>query len=652
MSVIIRLAGAIIASALLASCGGGGGDGASPAPAPVTPIAPPVNPDGTWLSFTQTSYSVIAFEGYVTPFTISAVANKTFSTPVNIGVVDKNGVVLAAVEASKHENTYSARLMSSDLLKLGTHATSLEVRLCEDDPMSCKKPLAGSPWFVPVTVNVKPAAEAKARLSLSPAAFDLTREEGELLNLTMIGALSAPEIGTQAIYALISDPTTRLIAATGSGDANTAQQITVKTRGVSLAPGNYSTNLKLELCYDIVCQKPVAGSPWAIPLKVAVSALTNLKPLSPEPTLASWSTYRGNALRNAYLPATFDPANFSRRFSIASRYNYSSLPTSLAIDNGKVFMVRQTPEGQMLEAISEETGKLVWSVNFGPAGDGTTYVTSPAAANGRLYVNSGLRNSGGQDFLYVLDQVDGKLLHKIPMGVNAASRPPAVAGNFLLQVAGTENLGMSNFDAITAQPVWESHSSTAGTAAVSFDSSFAYLYTFSHIQGINLSDGSTAFMHSAQLPAYKPRRPTVVLSGHRHAFINADDRIVAFDTVSRAPAWEVMGAFTGDPAYAKNVLYAIEGGKFLEARDGATGALLWSAEFEPIDNLGLSYNTDEILVTENLAFISGTTKTIAIDLTTKKVVWSHPLGGSISISKNAILYILTWNDELRAINLR
>jgi hypothetical protein len=57
------------------------------------------------------------------------------------------------------------------------------------------------------------------------------------------------------------------------------------------------------------------------------------------------------------------------------------------------------------------------------------------------------------------------------------------------------------------------------------------------------------------------------------------------------------------------------------------------------------------LVTNNLAFVSSMKFTYAIDLSTRKVVWTYPLGGMLALSNRGVLYIQAYN-QLVAINLQ
>ena len=61
---------------------------------------------------------------------------------------------------------------------------------------------------------------------------------------------------------------------------------------------------------------------------------------------------------------------------------------------------------------------------------------------------------------------------------------------------------------------------------------------------------------------------------------------------------------------------------------------------------------ETIIVTRNLAFVSSAEITQAVDLVTKKVVWSYPQGGKLAISARGVLYIFSDAGALVAVNLR
>jgi hypothetical protein len=166
---------ALVAAALSACGGGGGSAGNTAAPAPVgttTPApapapstgtavtapatAPAVTPGGTWLTLTPSPVSLTATQGQSVTFDVTAKSSQIVSRNFNIGILDSRGVITTDVQlAARSDLDYVATLHTAPGLPVGTNSTYLEVRLCADDPLTCRQPLAGSPWYLPLTVVVK-----------------------------------------------------------------------------------------------------------------------------------------------------------------------------------------------------------------------------------------------------------------------------------------------------------------------------------------------------------------------------------------------------------------------------------------------------------------------------------------------------------------
>jgi hypothetical protein len=175
-SVSRVLRGAACALAL-AACGGGGGDSASastpvtPAtPTPVTPVTPPpaAKPDQSWLTLTPSSTDITAYVGEAVNVSIIAKFSKNFAKPVNVAIVDTSGMFFTNVKGTAPSDLeYLAQLQTSTALPVGQRSVDMELRLCEGDPQVCKVPVPGSPWLIPVKVNVLAAANHTA-LSVLP----------------------------------------------------------------------------------------------------------------------------------------------------------------------------------------------------------------------------------------------------------------------------------------------------------------------------------------------------------------------------------------------------------------------------------------------------------------------------------------------------
>jgi outer membrane protein assembly factor BamB len=132
------------------------------------------------------------------------------------------------------------------------------------------------------------------------------------------------------------------------------------------------------------------------------------------------------------------------------------------------------------------------------------------------------------------------------------------------------------------------------------------------------------------------------------AYVVHRGRLKKFDTARAAVAWEARvtnwygGPGFSNPVIADGVLYVTTDNR-LEARSINTGAVqwYWSAP---------NATTGQLLIVGNHAFVGTAVETYAIDLSTRKTVWSYPAAGVLAVSQNGILYIAP-PGSLVAINL-
>lgn len=91
------------------------------------------------------------------------------------------------------------------------------------------------------------------------------------------------------------------------------------------------------------------------------------------------------------------------------------------------------------------------------------------------------------------------------------------------------------------------------------------------------------------------------------------------------------------PATAKGVVYAGSNApQSFDAIDEVTGQILWSWVPQPPD---LRFHRN-VVVTDNLVFVSTDRAVYALDLTTRQPVWSYPTPGMLAISGGGTLYIV------------
>lgn len=670
MTFRFRALGACMLALTLTACGGGGsggataggstgGSGGAPS-APTggaggtgggsgggTSTTPTTSPDGSWLSFSPAAPSVTQYEGETLPVTVKATSTRTFATPFNIGIIDAAGVITTQVSVLTSSPTeYIATLHTAPGLSTGTHSTTLEVRLCEDAPLTCAKPLPGSPWQVPLTVLVKSKAEAAARLTLSVPSVSVATYPGEAAAFSFEAQLN-PELAAQAYFIGVVDPLNLTVTPATQlarpGDGHYKFNLTSATAN-DLPVGTYTSNLQVRMCLDDVrtCQYPAAGSPWILPLTLTVNSPVNLSPLSAIAGLNSWTTFQGNAAHTGFVNASFDAAAFTRRWRMSSVVNYVNAFASTAIDGGKVFFVRHGVANHWeLVAVSEDTGEIVWKVDLGTSAQ----LNPPAVGNGRVYVTTtGPQNAN----LWVYDQSTGAQLKKLPMlSQNTQYAAPTVFGTDVYSLNGYAG-GISKYSEVTGAFVWNGTLTTQEGYSPATDGRFVYNYSTPDniLVALDVADGSRAYAVGTSSGSSVFRGVPVVLTDTQQAIVVAGN-LSAFDLTTHTRKWTLGTSSPGIAAYGNGTVYAFgPNGRALEARSPAAGNLLWTST----ELAGGPFT--QVIVSRNLAFVSSSAATAAIDLTTGKVVWNYPQGGNLAVSPRGVLYILNELGTVAAVNLR
>lgn len=160
----------------LSACGGGGSS------------APAQDPNRVVLEITPSSPSLTVYEGETQHFSLSAKSAKNIEKAFNVALVDSVGLVSTDVKfVPVSQLEYRADLQTSTVLSVGVHTSTLELRLCEDDPQVCKQPLPGSPWKIPLTVTVKSGSNLSA-LSVLPQVPNWSTYQGNAAHTGHVAA--------------------------------------------------------------------------------------------------------------------------------------------------------------------------------------------------------------------------------------------------------------------------------------------------------------------------------------------------------------------------------------------------------------------------------------------------------------------------------
>jgi PQQ-like domain len=130
----------LVSFSFLAACSGGGGSA----------------PNGPNMSFNPGKISGETFEGTSQTFTINAALDRGVPGVVNVGIIDKVGVISPTLTLTPvTQLSYNAIISTQANLPVGNYKGNLEVRLCSDAPTVCASPIPGSPWLLPYDLTVK-----------------------------------------------------------------------------------------------------------------------------------------------------------------------------------------------------------------------------------------------------------------------------------------------------------------------------------------------------------------------------------------------------------------------------------------------------------------------------------------------------------------
>jgi outer membrane protein assembly factor BamB len=356
------------------------------------------------------------------------------------------------------------------------------------------------------------------------------------------------------------------------------------------------------------------------------------------PVAKLWNSYQGNADHSGFSAMTIDPENLSLRWSVTLPLLSTNELHPVVAANGKVYVTNNSyHDTQFVFGINALNGGVNWQKSYGNVHS----INAPTLNDNKLYFQT-IEDSNS--YLHALNAVNGDSVFSTSYG-NQWSRykaPTAFEGD--IYTAGGTYGGSYKFDGQTGDELWfqDLQQCDGWTPAVDSD----HLYYFSN--GFVIADKSSGaaiekneeFDISCQTP---------VLAGSNTALVIYDNNLYAFDTQTADKIWSVetddyANRFVETPSAALGKVYANKSGELI-VLDQFSGEELWSWRPQNGNNLQGS-----IVLTLNIAFVQDNINTYAIDLDTHEQVWSYPVSGKISLSKEGALYIAGNNGLLTAID--
>lgn len=423
----------------------------------------------------------------------------------------------------------------------------------------------------------------------------------------------------------------------------------------SVPAGHYAGNLTVNVCKDVNCTSQLEGAPFKVPYVIDVASpagsltTANLSSLAPLAGAGDWSGYQANAAHTGLVPVTLSPSAFKLRWIYEAPAVGGSLGSisDITTGNGKLYFGTGTywdanTAGHRLLALKEQDGSQAWNHDFGNLQYAST--NPPTYANGKVYLSAGSQDSTA---MFGFDASSGAQLFSTPTSAQWPTYlAPVVYGGSVYSNGGRYG-GMYAFDATTGVEKWFATLSQVDGWAPAVDANNTYTYLHGEFIISDRLTGNPVGKIAGSNSGY-PNGVTPLLGAANSAIVADSSALSAFDTSALRLRWKVDGSFHTGQAYGDKLVYVLRDQPLaLEARNEADGSLAWSWKPPATTEQWLG----NVVLTNNLVFVSSDNTTYAIDRSSHASVWTYPVGGKLSLSANGVLYINT-QSSIVAINLK
>lgn len=357
---------------------------------------------------------------------------------------------------------------------------------------------------------------------------------------------------------------------------------------------------------------------------------------SASPRLDDWAMFQGNARHDGYQPALLDASQF--------RVRWSQAVPSASVLNGGAYVATGGQQvfrtgGREVAALDMASGALRWAFAIPPASGGTPGTVSPPSfAAGSVYVHVSEQSTR----IIALDAVTGALrFNATHQGALQSFIQPTILGTRLYTSTGFR---MAELDASGGDWGWDVPLSSLFALEPALDAD--HLYAF---------DGSAMIERDRATGAQQRSLPIAVgntspvLGRRRNVLVGGGTSLMNLDLSAGKIGWatlDVLPSSFGNPPPAGKPFYlanfeqpAVGNGCIYVLRDGRlevyhekTGRRLWIAATS-------IYLSSNLVVSASHIFVGNATDTYAIDLRTRSVVFTHPLGGALALSSDGALVI-------------
>jgi outer membrane protein assembly factor BamB len=391
------------------------------------------------------------------------------------------------------------------------------------------------------------------------------------------------------------------------------------------AAGLYTGTLGVRACADSLCVQPHADTMHSVGYTLRVNAM------------GEWETLQRTSRHDGYVPAQINPRGYVKAWTYQPPSGYAV--SDVVTGGGNVYFAEAGSSSVYAKRATD--GVTQWRRVF--TGTSSPRVNPPTVSNGVVYVST---TGQGDTWLYALRASDGMQSYQSQFHTQWSEiLNPTVRNGKAYVNAGTYGGVVYAFNVAGGAAAWNASGGTYGKNTPAADDDFAYVYNGSTLNVFNAANGGLfASIGPSPYGIQTDYNGTVMVGSTDHVMAysgtsyatNAKRQLLDYSVAARTMRWMSIALYTNYPAVAKGVVYATSNESYtLDALDEATGRLLWSwtppeQYFEFIGN---------VVVADNVVFVSTKNRIYAIDLVTHGTVWSVPTPGTMSISADRMLFV-------------
>lgn len=339
---------------------------------------------------------------------------------------------------------------------------------------------------------------------------------------------------------------------------------------------------------------------------------------------ANWPTYGQNAGHTGYNSTQSRSVGATLAweqdlFSLLGANGVNRPLAQVAVANGVVAASVDSYFGAAgVVALDAGSGSERWRRTF----TNKFSINPPTIAYGAVYFQQG--NHGGDSFLFALNVLTGQEMWRSPFAAQWESYLAPTVSEGKVFVNGGYYGGMYGYDAFDGDQLWFVDLAQYDGWTPAYSQGAVYSCVGGRLAAWHPSYGTELWsLGLGSCGAVVP-----VIDNNVAFLVGGDGNLIAVDLVTRAEKWRLTGSFSGTPAVANNVVYALDGNT-LRAYDSAGGALLWSYVAE--DTL-----VGAPVVTDADIFIASESQTWVIDRATHALVWELDKGGWLTVANNQL----------------